>query len=187
MGYYDEVKNVENYIKMAEGYDGATLISKLQDYLPAGSSVLELGMGPGKDLALLQEHYRVTGSDSSTLFVERYRQIDPQADVVTLDAVTMDIDRQFDAIYSNKVLYHLTKADFKQSLMAQAQVLNEKGILFHALWYGDEEADYHGVHSVYYTEETLQDAIGDSYEILEFTRYTEMEEDDSFYVVLRRT
>ena len=30
-------------------------------------------MGPGKDLALLAADYDVTGSDSSQIFVERYR------------------------------------------------------------------------------------------------------------------
>ncbi len=46
MAYFDERKNVEDYIKMAEGYDGRELIAVLKKYLLAGSTVLELGMGP---------------------------------------------------------------------------------------------------------------------------------------------
>ena len=36
-----------------------------------GSTLLELGMGPGKDLDLLKKTYSVTGSDSSKIFVYR--------------------------------------------------------------------------------------------------------------------
>lgn len=53
MGYFDDEKNVQNCLEMAEGYDGAELIQVLRDYLLAGASGLELGMGPGKDLDIL--------------------------------------------------------------------------------------------------------------------------------------
>ena len=46
MGFFDTEKGVDEYIKMAEGYDGAELIKILQKYLPEKSTVLELGMGP---------------------------------------------------------------------------------------------------------------------------------------------
>ncbi len=52
MNYFDDPANVESYIKMADGYDGRALIGILQKHLPPGSTVLELGMGPGKDLGL---------------------------------------------------------------------------------------------------------------------------------------
>ena len=65
MGYYDDAENVKEYVEMAEGFDGRELIDVLREYLAEGASVLELGMGPGKDLEMLSEHYRATGSDSS--------------------------------------------------------------------------------------------------------------------------
>ncbi len=68
MGYFDSEENVDAYIAMADGYDGAELIALFARYLPEGSSVLELGMGPGKDLDLLRPSYRVTGSDTSRVF-----------------------------------------------------------------------------------------------------------------------
>ena len=61
--YYDSEENVEQYIQMASGYDGKLLIDALRAYLPRGAKALELGMGPGKDLLLLKDRYRVTGSD----------------------------------------------------------------------------------------------------------------------------
>ncbi len=62
MSYFHEEKNVAEYIQLADGFDGKELIEILKGYLSLGSSVLELGMGPGKDLDMLVKiGKRVTG------------------------------------------------------------------------------------------------------------------------------
>lgn len=189
MSYYHDPKNAQEYIKMAEGYDGRELIAVLARHLSPGATVLELGMGPGKDLDLLSQTFQATGSDYAQPFLDRYRDLHPQADLLLLDAVTLDTDRTFDALYSNKVLYHLTKEELRISLHNQARILNPNGVLLHSLWYGDGEEDMHGLHFVYYTEDTFGDLVvdefGNKFEIVETARYTEMEQDDSFFVVLR--
>lgn len=48
VGHFDTDEGADEYIRMAEGYDGRELIEVLQRYVPSGSSVLEIGMGPGK-------------------------------------------------------------------------------------------------------------------------------------------
>ena len=186
MGYFDDEKNVEEYVKMAEGYDGRVLIDVLKKYLRNGSTVLELGMGPGKDFEILAESFQVTGSDNATVFLDRYRARNAAADLVLLDAAKMNIDRRFDGIYSNKVLHHLTRVELKESLQRQKAVLNNGGILLHALWYGDKEEELSGLRFVYYTEAIFGEMVGSEYELMEATRYTEMEPDDSLYVVLRK-
>lgn len=186
MGYYDDQKNVEQYIAMSEGYDGALLIDVLRQHLVAGSSVLELGMGPGKDLLLLGQYFKVTGSDSSAVFVERYRALYATADLMQLDATTIETDRQFDGIYSNKVLYHLTREQLAQSLERQQQVLNPGGIALHSFWYGDGDEEMHGLHFTYYNEEQLRAIAALHFEIVQVERYTEMEAEDSLYIVLRK-
>ncbi len=108
MSYYEDKDNAEQYIKMAEGYDGATLIAVLNEHLAAGSTVLELGMGPGTDLGLLAETYTVTGSDYTQTFLDIYLETHPDADLLRLDAQTLETKRTFDCIYSNKVLHQLT-------------------------------------------------------------------------------
>lgn len=186
MGYYDDKKNVEQYIEMAEGYDGKLLIEALEKHLSKDSTVLELGIGPGKDAVLLSENYHVTGSDYSSVFVERFQNLYPDIDVLQLDAVTMKTDRTFDGIYSNKVLYHLSRDHLKTSFREQARVLNAGGIALHSFWYGDGEDEQQGLKFVYYTDDTLKALIGDEYDIIDIQRYTEMETDDSLYVVLRK-
>ena len=87
MGFFDTDEGIEQYMEMAEGYDGAELVAVLRKHLPEGSSVLELGMGPGVDLDILARDYEVTGSDTSEPFLDRYRDLHPDADLLNLDAV----------------------------------------------------------------------------------------------------
>ncbi|MBP7963289.1 MAG: class I SAM-dependent methyltransferase [Caldilineaceae bacterium] len=186
VNYYDDPKNVADYIQMAEGYNGEELIQLLREVLPSGSTVLELGMGPGVDLDLLAVHYNVTGSDRAQPFLDRYRLAHPQADLLLLDAVTLDTQRRFDAIYSNKVLHHLTRTELADSFLRQADLLPPGGVIVHSFWYGDNEEEYPGMLAVYYTESTLTLALGPVYEILKMTRYAEMDEGDSLVCVCRK-
>jgi SAM-dependent methyltransferase len=186
MGYFDTDEGVNEYIQMAEGYDGRELVEILQKYVPSGSSVLELGMGPGKDLALLQRYFKPTGSDRSAVFVERYRALEPSADVLVLDAVHIDTERCFDAIYSNKVLHHLPKQDAARSMAAQHRALNPGGIALHSLWSGDKLEEHHGLLFQQYTAERFPELLDEQFEVLESKLYAEMDADDSLCIVLRR-
>jgi SAM-dependent methyltransferase len=186
MGYFDTNEGVDEYIQMAEGYDGQELIEILRSHVPSGSSVLELGMGPGKDLALLQPHFQATGSDSSAIFVDRYRALEPSADVLILDAVNIDTERRFDAIYSNKVMHHLSKQDARRSLVAQHRALSPGGTALHSLWFGDKLEEHHGLLFQQYTAESFSELLDEQFEVLESKIYAEMETDDSLSVVLRR-
>lgn len=184
MGYYDSEANVENYIQMADGCDGKLLIDALAAYLPEGATALELGMGPGKDLLMLNERWQAVGSDSSAIFIDRFRRLHPNMDVELLDAITIDTDKRYDGIYSNKALYHLSRDELRASFERQAQVLKTGGIALHSFWHGSEAYTDKGLHFAYYCEAALKALIGPEYDILETQRYTEAETDDSFYIVL---
>ena len=186
MGFYDDKKNVEDYIKMAKGYDGKVLIDVLKIYLPEKSTVLELGMGPGVDLDMLRETYTVTGSDVSQVFIDRYREQNPDADLMQLDATDLAAERTFDAIYSNKVLHHLTRKELAESFRKQHALLNDNGLLMHSFWVGDTDEEMHGLHFAYYTEQELMEIAGAHYTLLAIERYTEMHEHDSLYLLARK-
>ena len=187
MGFYDDEENVEAYVQMAEGYDGRELVEVLKKHLPLGSTVLELGMGPGKDLALLGEAYAATGSDASEVFLRRYRQEHAEADLLLLDAVTLATARRFDAIYSNKVLHHLSVDELRTSLRLQAARLNGNGLVLHSFWYGEGTEESHGLRFTYYTDASLRAVAGPEFGWVACVRYTEMEEGDSLYLLLRRS
>ncbi len=187
MEFYDSEKGVDQYIKIAEGYDGKELIKILQDFLPEKSSVFELGMGPGKDLDILRKKYLVTGSDSSQIFLDRYEKQNPDADLLKLDAVTLQTDRKFDCVYSNKVLHHITGQELKKSFQRQNEILNSNGIAFHSFWRGDKDENIEGMLFTKYQIDGLKKIIGNSFDILKINHYTEMEKDDSIYVILRKS
>jgi hypothetical protein len=186
MGFFDDEDNVQDYIHMADGFDGRELIEIMKRYVPAGSSVLELGMGPGKDLDILKENYQATGSDSSDIFLERYRSTHMDADLLNLDAVTLETQRSFDALYSNKVLMHLSRDQLVQSLDRQEQILNSKGIVFHSFWEGDHTESIDDLLFIYYRKDELVDIFGKVFKVLEVDIYTEMEPDDSVYIIAQK-
>lgn len=186
MSFFDTEKGIQEYIKIAEGYDGASLIDELRKFLNDGSSVLEIGMGPGKDLDILKKYYKVSGTDTSKVFINRYKKINPSADVFLLDAKKLDINKKFDCIYSNKVLQHLTKNECFRSLKKQKKLLNPKGILLHSFWYGDKTEYYDDLLFVKYKINELKNMVRKDYNILKTQRYKEFKKNDSFFIILQR-
>ena len=156
MGFFDTEKGVEQYIKMVEGYDGAELIKILQKYLPENSTVLELGIGPGKYMDMLKKLYAVTGSDSSQVFIGKYNKKYSDIDLLLLDAITLKTDKKFDCIYSNKVLHHLDKENLKKSFQRQNKILNPNEIVFHSFWKGNKVEELEGLTFTYYEMKDLK-------------------------------
>jgi len=183
--YFSIQKNVDAYLRMLEGYDTCCFMTDLlYSLLPAGSTVLELGIGPGKDLQLLNRDYTVTGSDNSPIFLELFRKHHADADLLLLDAVTLDTERLFDCIFSNKVLMHLEKEEMFRSFQRQKEVLNQGGLLLHSFWYGERQEEFDGLFFQYYTEKTLEAAIADAgLRVVRSGRYAEEEEGDSLFAV----
>ncbi len=187
MDYFNKRKNVDLYRSMMDGYDNRFLMDEVSKALPKGSTLLELGMGTGADLLSLSEKYTVLGSDSSPLFVHDFK-MKSALEVFVLDAVTVDIDKKFDCIFSNKVLQHLSKEDFAISLKNQAAHLNKNGILFFTLWHGTprEEFEFDGeLRFTYYDSAALKALVPKELLIENLTLYPEFEENDSMLVVLR--
>ncbi len=185
MSFYDTEEGVSEYVEMAYGHDGRELIAVLEERLPVGASVLELGMGPGKDLDLLAGRFVVTGSDFSSLFLERYRAAHPEADLLQLDAVTLATERRFDAIFSNKVLHHLDDDELAKSIARQARILRPGGWLMHSFWFGDKVEELTGMRFHYRDEAFLRTAFAPSFEIVRLERYTELDEGDSIFALAR--
>ncbi|HIA66871.1 TPA: class I SAM-dependent methyltransferase [Candidatus Poribacteria bacterium] len=81
--------------------------------------------------------------------LQLYREKQPEADLLKLDATTIETDRSFDCIYSNKVLHHLSKSDLRYSFTCQQQLLTDGGLLMHSFWYSDKEEESYGFRLLY--------------------------------------
>ncbi len=100
--------------------------------------------------------------------------------------MTLRTAKRFDGIYTNKVLQHLTKRELRKSIKRQKEILNPGGIAFHSFWKGNKTEHKRGLRFVYYEIAQLKKIIGDSFEILDIKIFTEMEKNDSIYVVMKK-
>jgi cyclopropane fatty-acyl-phospholipid synthase-like methyltransferase len=186
MDYYEKKDNVEQYVKFTPSHDGAFLVDLLAANLPAGSSVLEIGIGPGKDFEKLSRHFRMTGSDLSQRFLDRYRAHNADAELLRLDARTLEIERTFDGIFSNKALIHMSDAELRASFARQHEVLNDGGLMLHSFWHGKGEQEFGGLTLIYHNEDDLAEMLDGSFDIVEIGRHAKMDDDDSVYVLARK-
>ncbi len=188
MNYFLDEDNVRTYTDMISDYDNTYIMNELHKFLPQHSSLLELGMGTGKDLVTLAKTYNVIGSDYSPIFIRSFQQIS-NIPVMVLNAIDVNIEQNFDCIYSNKVLQHLTPSDMATSLEHQAIHLNSGGILFFTLWQGAHREELmfdDSLRFTYYTEEDVKKVIPTRLKVETITSYSEFETDDSLLVVLRK-
>ena len=185
MGFYDDPNNVEKYIGMCEGYDGSNLYKALAKQLPAESTLLELGSGAGFDIEHLKLRYRVTGSDFSDEFLRICRDKHPDINFLKIDANKIKSETNYDCIYSNKVLHHLTEAELKESLAQQSGILVSGGIVAHSFWLGEENHVMEGLLFTYYRVELLKSIISESFEIMSTLKYKEIKQGDSIFIVAR--
>ncbi len=69
--------------------------------------ILDLGCGPGNSTALLARRFpeaRITGTDHSPAMIRRAHADHPELDFRLADAVTEELEREFDLIFSNAAL-----------------------------------------------------------------------------------
>ncbi len=186
MSYYQSKENVEEYIKMAECHDGREMINLVKGYLRPDHHILELGSGPGTDWLELSKYYETTGSDNSQAFLQHLNNKYSKGQFLELDAVSIATEQNFDAIYSNKVLHHLSDQEFKQSIQRQYELLNPKGIIAHSLWKGQGSEEFNGMYVNYHEPDQMADLIDFGFEILNLKLYKEFEDDDSFILIARK-
>lgn len=183
MNFYNDPEKVDVYEKMCEDYDGSEIYSVLKKHLAHHSTLLELGCGPGNDICFLDKDYTVTGSDFSDEFLMRCKKKYTGMTFIKLDAVSINTDKKFDGIYSNKVLHHLTTDDLRKSVERQQKVIERNGLLAHTFWLGDKEFMMEGLLFVFHDREYLINLISEYFTIVELYDYTEIEENDSIFIV----
>ena len=185
MGFYDDPEQVTEYEKMCEGYDGTQLFAMLARHLEPGKTILEVGCGPGNDIETLKLDYRIVGSDNSEEFLRRCRQKHPEIEFLNLDAISLDTDRRFDCVYSNKVLHHLSLDKLISTFKRQGQVIVAGGLFAHTFWIGEEDFEKDGMYFHFHNRDALIRLIGDYFEVIETLDYKEFDDGDSLFVIAK--
>ena len=185
--YYSTKKSVEEYIKMAEGYNGKGLIDKLKKFLPSQATLLEIGSGPGTDLEILKKDFIVTGSDLSKEFLKYLNTRMPRVEFLELNAVTLLTDKTFDGIYSNKVLHHLSDSELSTSIKRQYETLTPGGIICHSFWKGEGSEYYNKMLVNYLNSKKIERLLKNYFDIHLLESYTEFENNDSLLVIAKKS
>jgi len=184
--YYKTKETVEEYIQLAKDVNGLKLIDKLRAFLPADSSVLEIGSGPGTDFQILKKYYRMTGSDYSQEFLSRLVSNNPTDEFLKLDAISLQTDNQFDGIYSNKVLQHLTDDELKKTISRQFDILQSDGVICHSFWKGEGSEEFKGLLVNYQTEDSLKTLFDNYFDVLLIEKYNEFDDGDSLLILAKK-
>lgn len=187
MGYFDLASNVDEYLRMAEGYDGAELIAELAEHVSFKGRVLELGMGSGKDLRLLKNAgFEPVGSDVSRRVLSRYRRSGGEFPTLEADVADLRLSEQFSAIYSNKVLHVLSPQALTASLSRMVELLPPRGAMMHSFWFGVGTHEENGAVTYFYRPEEVIRLTPQSLKVLHTEMYEETQEADSFWVLFER-
>ncbi len=184
--YYHTAESVDEYIKLAADVNGQELIDQLKNVLPAQAALLEIGSGPGSDWEILKQDFNVVGSDNSKEFTDRLKANYPDGEFLELDATTLATDKQFDGIYSNKVLQHLRDDQLATSIQRQAEILTDGGIVCHSVWKGEGSEIFKGMFVNYYTKEALQAFFATAFNVLVLEEYGEFEDNDSLLIIAKK-
>ena len=181
--YYKNKASVEEYIKLAKDVNGREHIDKLRPYLNNSSSVLEIGSGPGSDWKILSEIYNVTGSDNSKEFLDHLKANNSEGTFLALDAVTLKTEKYFDALYSNKVLHHLSDKELRNSIARQAAILNSGGVICHTFWKGEGSEVFKEMFVNYQDMNSLKTLFSNAFDVVTLSVCTEFEKDDSILLI----
>ena len=181
--YYKTKETVDEYIKSAKDVNGKQLIKKLEQVLAPNSLMLEIGSGPGTDWNILNKLYDVIGSDNSTEFLNHLVSENPNGKFLELDAITLQTDKMFDGIYSNKVMHHLSNSELTDSIKKQHEILNHNGIICHSFWKGEGSEVFKGLFVNYHSENALREFFEKFFEIISIDRYNEFEDADSLLLI----
>lgn len=112
------------------------LADNLISLVPEGSSVLELGSGPGHDAAVLEEAgLVVTRTDGAESFVKLFHERGLEAQV--LDITADNFGGPFDAVFANAVLLHVARSRLHDVLMVTRRATRVGGVLVTSFKKGD--------------------------------------------------
>lgn len=185
MEFFLKKEKVRIYSEMTKGQYMPFLADQVRKYIPKGSRVLELGMGPGSDYFHLKDEYDLVGSDYSPYFLEEVRKVDPGANLLKLDIRDINLDQNFRGIYSNKVLSHFPFEELSHIFQSICSILESGGLMVHSFWKGDRVEIFDGLPFYYYQPKDIDEFLCDKMELIDSVTYGEMDSEDSFVGVFK--
>lgn len=134
-------------------------------HLSAGSRILDLGCGSGRDsLLFLQRGFRVTALDGSKELCNSAAKLIGQAVICkTFDEI--NYEEEFDGVWACASLLHVTSEELKSAIGNAIKALKPGGVFYNSFKYGDFEGDRQGRYYTDLTEDTFGKLISNFNEV----------------------
>lgn len=168
------------YFKASEGLEAKLLMARLEKYLEASSSLLDLDGEQSVELMYLRDNLAMHGTEYKEKILNSYETN------TEIPNSVKNVFRKFDCIYSNKVMTHITENQVIESAAKQYNRLNPGGLICHTFWRGDSDVEVNGEKTYYYELEDIRNIFNEHFTILELAYFTEKVPNDSIYIIAQR-
>lgn len=164
--------SAESFREGTKDHDVSQNVAALLRHITATPpfSILDIGCGPGRDLATFQRLGHVpVGLEGAPSFVRMARER-TGAEVLQQDLLALDLPAaRFDGVFANAVLFHVPSQELERVLAQLRQTLVPGGVLFSSNPHGPDREGWRGErYGTFLTWETWQSfVIGAGFEELE--------------------
>ncbi|KTC85307.1 methyltransferase domain-containing protein [Legionella cincinnatiensis] len=103
----------------------------LQNHIPSGGKVLDVGCGTGEPIAqfLIKKGYKVTGIDASKKMIHLCKKRFPNGKWLLADMRTLNLQDKFHAVIAWHSLFHLPHDDQRMVLKSLSSLVEQNGLL----------------------------------------------------------
>lgn len=153
--------------------------------------VFEIGCGGGRDARdILRYTNNYTSIDISEEFIKHAREEIPNTNFIVADVDEFDFPKDIDAIFAFASLLHSDKESIGQILEKAYESLNEHGVVFLSLKYGEykevRKTDEFGTRTFYYyTPETLKELAGEKFKTV-FENQRNFRDQEWFNIIFQK-
>jgi SAM-dependent methyltransferase len=174
-----------------EGYSSD--IERTFSFMPQKENpkVIEIGSGSGRDAQdLLKFTKDYLGFDISPEMVKHAKELVPNGNFIVADVDEFNFPKKVDAVFAFASLLHSDRKSIAKILDRTYESLNEKGVIFMSLKFGeyqeDTRTDEFGTRTYYYyTPEIIEELAGDKFQTV-FEERKNLRNQEWFSVVLQK-
>ena len=151
--YYEE--NAISYIKDTLECDMSSQYKLLEKYLKAGSKILDIGFGAGRDMLYFKSKgYDVCGIDNVKEFCDHATALG--LNVLQLSILDLNDYQTVDAIWACASLLHIHPNDLPLCFKNCYRALKAGGYMYASFKYGDFQGELNGRYFTFMTEDSLK-------------------------------
>lgn len=155
--FYD--LNAESFANSTFPLDLSDLYCRFLKSLTAGSQVLDVGCGSGRDSKFFIEQGLVVKAIDSSAELVKIASRNTGLSVRKVDIIGIDFDSEFDGIWACASLLHIPSQKLPNVFLKLARALKQSGVLYCSFKYGDFEGERNGRYFTDLVESTLDSLV----------------------------